>query len=205
MVASAGILPMSRDDRGDVVFLVGKDLRDGVFSDFGGKTEAVDQNDPVNTATREFYEETLGSLCNSPYDIRQRVRELSVCLFGFTKNQHVYRMYVMEVPFCAEIPARFKKMMNFLKYKNIGSNYIEKTELVWCTLDELIRIPKRKVFTDTVNSNMNALRRIAHEPWRALCDEYRSHDTSPHLGTSPSGNVGKYIHPRGRHTALFCA
>jgi hypothetical protein len=195
MVNSAGILPFSRNETGDIVFLIGRDIRDSVFSDFGGKIEAVDRGDLVNTATREFYEEILGILCNSPYDIRKRVRELSMCLLGSTKNQHIYRMYVMEVPYYRDLPCRFKKVMNFLKYKNIGNNYIEKTELMWCTLDELLRIPKRQVFTNTINSNLNSIKRIHSEPWRNLCNEYRMSSNPESSGTSPPETKGKYVLP----------
>ena len=200
MVNSAGILPFSRNESGEIVFLIGKDIRDSVFSDFGGKIEAIDRGDLVNTAAREFYEEILGVLCNSMYDIRKRLRELSMCLTGATKNQHIYKMFVMEVPYYRDLPNRFKKVMNFLKYKNIGNNYIEKTELMWCTFDELLRIPKRQVFTNTINSNIHQLRRILVEPWKNLCSESRAAmlqaplgTTSP--GTSPPGTSGKYVLP----------
>ncbi|AGE52824.1 hypothetical protein PBCVFr5L_375R [Paramecium bursaria Chlorella virus Fr5L] len=196
MVNSAGVLPFSRNDAGEIVFLIGRDIRDSVFSDFGGKIETVDRGDLVNTAAREFYEEILGILCNSPYDIRKRVRELSMCLLGSTKNQHIYRMYVMEVPYYHDLPCRFKKVMNFMKYKNIGNNYIEKTELMWCTLDELLRIPKRQVFTNTINYNLNSIKRILTEPWRNLCTEYKMSSSSPgSSGTSPPETKGKYILP----------
>jgi hypothetical protein len=201
MVNSAGILPISRNDRGEVVFLIGRDLRDGVFSDFGGKIEPVDAGDPIHTATREFYEESLGALCNSPYELRKRVRDLSVCLIGSTKNLHVYRMYVVEFPYDPFISQRFKKIVNFLKYKNIGSNYIEKTEVLWATFDELVKIPKRKVFTDTLDRNMSILRRITVEPWRALCEEHKNYSTDfPSMYSSPSSTSGnKYLHPHQRN------
>lgn len=195
MVNSAGILPFSRNETGEIVFLIGRDIRDLTFSDFGGKIETVDRGDLVNTAAREFYEEILGILCNSPYDIRKRVRELSMCLLGSTKNQHMYKMFVMEVPFFHDLPCRFKKVMNFMKYKNIGNNYIEKTELMWCTFDELLRIPKRQVFTNTINSNIHSLKRILTEPWRDLCDELRSNTPHPSPGTSPPDMNGKYVLP----------
>jgi hypothetical protein len=203
MVSSAGILPFSRDERGNVVFLLGKDIRDGVFSDFGGKIEAIDQNDPVNTATREFYEESLGILCNSPYDLRKRVRELSVCLFGSTKNQHVYRMYVLEVPYYKDLPQRFKKVVSFLRYKNIGTNHIEKTELVWCTFDELLRIPKRKVFVETLHTNIHFVKRLLVESWRSLCEEFKQCSSLPVLsGSSPTPGSGRYILPMYRESHI---
>jgi hypothetical protein len=171
MNSSAGILPISRNEHGDVVFLLGKDSRDGVFSDFGGKSEAVDNGDPVNTATREFYEETLGCLCNSPHSIRERVKKMSVMVNGTTKKGNVYSMFIIEVPYIPDLPIRFKKIVNFLKYKNIGSAYIEKSELVWVSLDEMFKIPKRQVFSDTISSNSSTLRRVTTESWRSMFEE----------------------------------
>jgi hypothetical protein len=171
MNSSAGILPISRNEHGDVVFLLGKDSRDGVFSDFGGKAETIDNGDPVNTATREFYEETLGCLCNSPHSIRERVKNMSVMVHGTTKKGNVYSMFLIEVPYIPDLPLRFKKIVNFLKYKNIGSAYVEKSELVWVSLDEMFKIPKRQVFSDTITSNVATLRKITTEPWRTMFEE----------------------------------
>ena len=194
-LSSAGILPISRNEAGEIVFLIGKDSRDCVFSDFGGKCENVDSGDPINTATREFYEETLGCICNTPYDIRFRVKHLSVMLIGETKNKHMYRMFVLEIPYQRDMPLRFKKMMNFLKYKNIGSSFIEKSEIAWVTLEELMKIPKRRVFHDTVLTNYAVLRRITIEPWRNICAEFKNEIVakSPTPGMSPS--TGKYYPP----------
>jgi len=173
MNSSAGILPISRNDNGEVVFLIGKDSRDNVFSDFGGKSEKVDNGDPINTAIREFYEETLGVMCNSPYDIKFRVKNMSIMLMGETKNKNQYRMFVLEVPFVKNINSQFKKVMNFMKYKNIGTNLIEKSELVWVTFNELIKIPKRHVFEDTLYRNYTILHRITVEDWKSLCTEFQ--------------------------------
>lgn len=101
----------------------------------------------------------------------------------------------MEVPYYHDLPCRFKKVMNFMKYKNIGNNYIEKTELMWCTLDELLRIPKRQVFTNTINSNLNSIKRVLYEPWRNLCKEYKMSSPEISPGTSPSESKGKYVLP----------
>ena len=168
---SAGILPISRNEHGDVVFLLGKDSRDGVFSDFGGKSEPIDNCDPVNTATREFYEETLGCLCNSPHSIRERVKKMSVTVNGTTKKGNMYTMFLIEVPYIPDLPLRFKKIVNFLKYKNIGSAYIEKSELVWVSFEEMFKIPKRQVFSDTISSNATIIRKVITEPWRTMIDE----------------------------------
>ena len=183
MEHSAGILPISKNDHGEVVFLLGKDARDGVFSDFGGKAELIDHGDPVNTAAREFYEETLGCICNSPYSIRERVRHMSVMVNGTTKKGNVYRMFMVEVPYSPALPLRFQKVVHFLRYKNIGSAYIEKSEIAWVTLDELLKIPKRQVFADTVSKNMPVMRKVVSTPWRSLCEKlkttYHAQETPP--------------------------
>jgi hypothetical protein len=167
---SAGILPITRDEHGSVLFLIGKDVRDNAYSDFGGKCEKVDHGDPVNTAIREFYEETLGCVCNKPYDIKYRLINSSVMLKGETRNKNEYRMFVMEIPYNKNINDNFVKTMNFLKYKNIGTNMIEKKELTWVTYQELMKIPKRTVFETTLMKNISLLRRIAAEPWKDICD-----------------------------------
>lgn len=195
MNSSAGILPISRDEYGGVVFLLGKDSRDGVFSDFGGKAETIDNGDPVNTATREFYEETLGCLCNSPHSIRERVKKMSVMVNGTTKKGNVYRMFIIEIPYIPDLPIRFKKIVNFLKYKNIGSSYIEKSELAWVTLDEMFKIPKRQVFSDTISSNADTLRKVTSESWRAMIEEcVIPISISPSRSTPPSTELYKHPH-----------
>jgi hypothetical protein len=195
MNSSAGILPISRNEHGDVVFLLGKDSRDGVFSDFGGKAEAIDNGDPVNTATREFYEETLGCLCNSPHSIRERVKKMSVLVNGTTKKGNVYSMFIIEVPYIPDLPLRFKKIVNFLKYKNIGSAYIEKSELVWVSLDEMFKIHKRQVFADTIASNAATLRKVTTDSWRAMFEECVIPITiSPSRSSPPSSEIYKHPH-----------
>lgn len=196
---SAGILPVSRNTQGELVFLLGKDARDGVFSDFGGKAELVDNGDPINTATREFYEETLGCICNSPHSIRDRVKKLSMMVLGTTRKGNVYRMFLVEVPYHADLPLRFKKVLNFLKYKNIGSAYIEKSELVWVSWDEMFKIPKRQVFADTISSNIRVLRKIEFTPWRSICDDMKQHCTSP-VASSP---VPMLSPPKHNNTHIY--
>ena len=55
---SAGILPYTFDQDGKCFFLLGKD-NDNDWSDFGGRCEYTDKNNEINTACREFYEESI--------------------------------------------------------------------------------------------------------------------------------------------------
>ena len=67
---SAGILPYTYyQDK--CLFLLGKD-HEGDWSDFGGRCEFKDSNEPENTACREFYEETLGAVIDIT-DCKQKI------------------------------------------------------------------------------------------------------------------------------------
>ena len=62
---SAGVLPYTFDQHSNCLFLLGKD-NENDWSDFGGRCEFKDFSDEKNTASREFYEETLGAVINIP-------------------------------------------------------------------------------------------------------------------------------------------
>ncbi len=171
MLYASGILPVSRRPDGTVVFLVGKDVRDGTWSDFGGKCERGDRGDPMNTAVREFYEETLGCIVG-PWGLRQRMTpDNCVALKGVTQNGHPYWMYVLEVPYLPQARTTFAKFLAFLRYKNVDLPLIEKTDLAWVELPELMAMQKRHVFGVTVERNADALRKVASQPWKAVCKD----------------------------------
>lgn len=157
------------------LFLVGKDLRDDTFSDFGGRVERVDDNSPVATAVREWYEETLG-VCLSIKAMRARVHPHNcLCIRSRTQNGHPYYMYVVEIPMMPHLRNAFHKALGFLKYRNLHKVYVEKTDVWWVTLETLLGdLPKRSVFAHTVQSNRAVLERVVTNPskWKALCAEY---------------------------------
>ena len=66
VIYSAGILPYSVTSNGSVYFLLGKDY-ENKWSDFGGRCEASDKSDISVTASREFWEETLGCIFDLSY------------------------------------------------------------------------------------------------------------------------------------------
>lgn len=173
---AAGILPVTWHD-GELLFLVGQDVRDRSWSDFGGKSERVDRNDPLNTACREFYEETYGCVV----DLRALRSRLcaSNCLplRGRTQNGHPYWMFVVEVPYQPHLRNAFAKALAFLRHKNLCKLYVEKTDvrwLPWSALrgDDLV---KRPVFKATLDSHVTTLSRLASgESWAALCADHQS-------------------------------
>ena len=86
---SAGILPYTFDQNGKLLFLLGKD-NDGDWSDFGGRCEFKDRNEPKNTATREFYEETR--INKHDIQILENINPFEEIFFGTNgiMYKHVY-------------------------------------------------------------------------------------------------------------------
>ena len=64
-----GILPYTIHE-GDIYFLLSRESVDykwkesGLWSDFGGNEEETDEGEKSLTASREFYEETMGCICD---------------------------------------------------------------------------------------------------------------------------------------------
>lgn len=167
MIYASGILPVSRTPEGKLVFLLGKDVRDGTWSDFGGKVERPDAG-PLDTAAREFYEETLGVVAPRAGMRQRMIPSNCVVLRGTTQNGHPYWMFVMEVPYSASVRNHFLKSAAFLKSKNLLA-LVEKVDVAWVDLETLWIIPKRGVFERTVRRNRGVLERIASQPWKAVC------------------------------------
>jgi hypothetical protein len=171
---AAGILPVTWYKE-TALFLVGRDLRDDTYSDFGGKCERVDRNDPMNTGVREFFEETLGMVLPAKA-LRQRMQPHNcLCLRSRTQNGHPYFMYVVEVAFMPHLRNSFLKTLNFLKYRNLHRVYVEKTDVRWVTWHTMRRdLPKRSVFANTLEQHATLLEQAVRDPsaWARVCAEH---------------------------------
>lgn len=156
---AAGVLPICWIS-GTLFCLVGRDARDDTWSDFAGKCEKVDK-DTKWTAAREFWEESYGVLMDAK-TMRGRL-QYAVCLQGRTQNQHPYYCYVTEVPFVPHLRDAFHKHLAFLRQRNVHRMYIEKTDIVYVTLEELFSdgFQKRSVFKDTLLQHKHVLQDIA--------------------------------------------
>ena len=134
---SAGILPYTFDQNGKLLFLLGKD-NDGDWSDFGGRCEFKDRNEPINTATREFYEETLGAVLT----IQECIPLMSDTqkIISKTLNGSPYYMYLVYIDL-VNYSDTFNKTSNFLKYQfdiRQISKIIEKVSVRWVSMDTLL-------------------------------------------------------------------
>jgi hypothetical protein len=139
---SAGILPYTYNLQGQCLFLLGKDY-EGDWSDFGGRCELKDRNDPINTASREFYEETLGAVMDISDCNDKLMNGKPIKIVSKTLNGSPYYMYLLYVE-NSNYPENFNKTSNFLKYhySNISTSglnkIIEKVNIRWVTLDTLL-------------------------------------------------------------------
>jgi len=186
MQYAAGVLPIAWI-HGRMAVLVGRDVRAGTWSDFGGKCEKIDR-DVASTAAREFWEETCGVLMDLR-TARSRVTPGQCVVFrGATQNRHPYWEFVIEVPFVPHIRDAFARFVSFLKHRNVHRAYVEKTDIMYVDLETLLSdaFPKRGVFAATLALHRDALLRIAAagvRGWRAVCDEHIA--SFPHNSKTP--------------------
>lgn len=165
---AAGILPVTWHE-GQLLFLVGKDHRDG-YSDFGGKAERVDRGCSTHTAAREFYEETLGTVTSSKAVLAHMTTPgNSAMLRSSTQNGYDYYMYIVEVPFVPHLRASFRKVWKFLHSLSLSRVYVEKCDVQYVTWDMLQKMPKRPVFAKTIAAHkafFDALASSSPLDWR---------------------------------------
>lgn len=142
---AAGILPYAKYKE-TTVFLVGKDAQDGLWSDFGGKYEVKDRNE-IDTAQREFQEESCGSVMDiKTLRMRMSVTSNYHLLQSTTQAKHPYYMYLLEVPFDPHVRANFKRTVSFLRFSKLPKAMVEKVDLQWVTLPQLMALNLRSVF-----------------------------------------------------------
>ena len=144
------ILPYTYDPQGNLLFLLGKD-QDGLWSDFGGRVEIEDGEDHAKTASREFYEETIGCISNLNETYLKLVQGNPLKITSKTLNGSPYYMYLLYIEF-KDWNDGFVKIFNFLKYTNAPSKIFEKTQIRWITLQTLMQTldSKKKIMIQII-------------------------------------------------------
>jgi len=147
---SAGVLPYTFDQDGKCFFLLGKD-NDNDWSDFGGRCEFKDRNDEKNTATREFYEETLGSVLTIS-ECMEKINSGSTKIISKTLNGSPYYMYLIYIEY-TNYSDSFNKTANFMKYHYLHdaravSKVIEKTVIRWVSMDTILNCIENNDFVN---------------------------------------------------------
>ena len=135
---SAGVLPYTFDQTGKCLFLLGKDYEND-WSDFGGRCEFRDNNEPLNTASREFYEETLGSIITVK-ECMDKITTNPIKITSQTLNGSPYYMYLVYIDFLNYSDV-FNKTAQFLRYQFDAqemNKIIEKTTIRWVSMDTML-------------------------------------------------------------------
>lgn len=120
----AGVLPFTYFNQ-SVYFLLGKSKRNNRLITFSGKNDDL-ESDPLETAAREAYEETLGCLM-SKNSILERIRKCddSRILHSYTPRGMPCYTYVLEIPFRKHYSHSFHNTRDFINTMNIHSYAIQ--------------------------------------------------------------------------------
>jgi len=147
---AAGILPYTFFN-GKVYLLLGKDIRDSFWSDFGGKNELVDENRPLQTAIREFYEETCGIIMDLK-SLKNRMGSQTPAIQSLTQNGKPYYLYTVEIPYNSTYRAIYRRLLGYMRHIKLFKKRIEKTDIKWVAAESLLQlqaITLRPVFRTT--------------------------------------------------------
>ena len=129
-----GILPVARY-QGTLLFLFGREVGDGKWSDFGGGKEH--RESPFQTAIREGAEELNGFL-GSEAQLTKAVKKDGVLRI----DQHGFSTFLFEVDYDQNLPLYFKNNSRFIKKHlshliNRRNGLFEKSEIDWFTTKDL--------------------------------------------------------------------
>ena len=139
-------------------FILGKDSTYNCWSDFGGKAEPMDQNNPVYTAARECYEETAGVLFGRA-QLQSRLLERSKMLECTSYKHNRYYMYLLEIDQDLEIHERFSRMQMLIKNLVGLKCFKEKSSIDVFTLDQIQANRRlfRSVFYNSIINNVDLI------------------------------------------------
>ena len=159
-VYSAGVLPYSIHN-GRVVWLLGRDTHRNVWSDFGGHCEFRDKNDPINTASREFYEETLGSIMTIRHMKHEIEDSSTTAIQSKTMLGNKYTMYLIQIPYNPIYRTTFGKTRQYMNYLKCFNRFVEKNDIRWFDHSKLFKVDPpiryRMCFYNTITNNKEVM------------------------------------------------
>ena len=157
---SAGVLPYSKHN-GRVVWLLGRETYRNVWSDFGGHAEFRDGSNPINTASREFFEETLGSVMTIKNIKRCIEDESTIIVNSKTMMGHDYIMYLVHIPYDELYRPSFSRTRGFMNYLRFFGRFVEKNDIRWFDHSKLYReehpIRYRMCFFNTLKNHKDSI------------------------------------------------
>ena len=147
----AGVLPYTNFNN-NVYFLLGKSRRNGRLVTFSGKNSDFD-NSQIDTAAREFFEETLGSIMDRATMLNLLTRCTTMISSRTPRGQPCYT-YAVEIPFRKNYVMCFSKTRAFLEAIQMrGPEYLEMCDMKWvCARSMLTKIRKQWEKAGTLSS-----------------------------------------------------
>jgi len=157
---SAGIL-LYRTKNNKKEFLLGKDVKYNSWSDFGGKNDSGDNKNPLNTAVREFYEETCGVIVNT-YDMLNIINEKCNRIQCLSYKKKLYFMYLVEYNTEMDLESMFHNQYVFLDKTDVCAKFKEKDEIKWFDIDTIVNNKSifRGVFFNSFTNNLEEICRV---------------------------------------------
>ena len=175
----AGVLPYTSFNN-NIYFLLGKSRRSGRLITFSGKNSQFDAT-RKDTAAREFFEETLGSVIDRS-TMTSILDRCKIVLESTTPRGQPCFTYVVEIPFRKHYALCFTKTRGFLEAINMrGPEYLEMCDIKWvCARSMLTKIRKQweKFGTLTSTHQWDKLEQLSSlSPadvisWRPIPDDY---------------------------------
>ena len=166
---SAGILFFSKKTNESPLFLLGKDY-ENKWSNFGGRCEIIDKFEIENTAARETWEETIGSVLDIEI-LKHKLKSKNVkIIISKTPRGHPYYMFLIKIPFNF-YRDRFISTKAFLSNLKIDDKFLEMYDIKWVSLDTVLNsidnkrplIKLRNVFEQTLILNIKDIEKYLHE------------------------------------------
>jgi hypothetical protein len=136
---SASVMPFYKNNNGEGFFLIGNDQHTGnLWGDFGGRKERQDKSS-METAVREFTEESLGLIDQVASNILNNLEK--TFKFENRKKDHVHVIYISSLNGVAEIEDIRKA---FIKKRfppsKLRYNQREKSDIAWLSTSELVNV-----------------------------------------------------------------
>lgn len=142
MFKGAGVLPYAFNNN-KIYFLLGKEHDEKLFSDFGGGRDKDEQ--PFETAYREFVEETMNSLKETA-KIKNRLQNQKTYFINDD-----YHTFLIEISKDDNVIDTYNRIYSELSKCQCPIGLCEKSELKWFTPSEILRNEKlmRSKFFDS--------------------------------------------------------
>ena len=150
LLLGAGIIPISKFNN-RLYFLLGRDIAYNKWSDFGGRSEKNEI--PIETASREGYEETNGFL-GSKEMIKKNILKSNLPILKTINNRH--SCYLVNIKYSDELPTFMTNNYYFIKdnlpdvIDNNHNGLYEKDIIDWFSIEQLRKFTKFRPYFNQI-------------------------------------------------------